>query len=138
MPAPTPNPPQILAAIPDIFFGSKVSGAARQTGVAVEFATTREALLARALAGPSLVLVDLDAAGLDAVGAVEDLRALRPTKPFRLVAFARHTAAGKMERARAAGCDAVLTRGAMAETLPRELAALGRPGPDAAVRSRPD
>lgn len=115
------RPKRVLAAIPDLFFGSKVSGTAMRLGVEVRFAATREALLEGLRSGPDLVIVDLDAAQLDAIGAIA---ATRPGARPRVVAFANHTQEDLLASARAAGCDETHTRGSLSASLPRILASL--------------
>ncbi len=124
MPEQTIVPKRVLAAIPDLFFSSKVSGAARQLGIDVQIADSRETLLQHAVRGPDLLLIDLDASTLDGIGLVKELRSLKLPRPLRLVAFASHVHSDLLEGARAAGCDQVLTRGALAANLPQVLAAL--------------
>ena len=115
------TPKRVLAAIPDLFFGSKVSGAARHLGVEVLFASTREALLDRARSQPDLVIVDLDAQQVDPLGAIREIRS---ATGLRLVAFASHVHGARLDEARAAGCDEVLTRGSFSARLPELLASL--------------
>ena len=115
------TPKRVLAAIPDLFFGSKVSGAARHLGVEVRFASTRQALLDAARSQPDLVIVDLDAQQIDPL---EAIREIRSASKLRLVAFASHVHGTRLEQARAAGCDAVLTRGSFSASLPELLASL--------------
>ena len=111
----------VLAAISDLFFGSKVSGTARPLGVEVRFATTPQALLEGLRSGPDLVIVDLDAAHLDPLGAIGQVR--QAGGP-RVIAFANHTRVDLIERAGAAGCEEVHTRGSLAAGLRRILASL--------------
>lgn len=115
---------RLLAAIPDLFFGSKVSGVASQLGIEVRFAASRAALVEGARSGADLVLIDLDAAVIDPLGAIREIRA----GGARVVAFASHVHAGRLAEARAAGCDEVLTRGSLARSLPALLEPL-RPRP---------
>lgn len=113
---------RVLAAIPDLFLGSKVSGAASRLGVEVQFATSRQAVLNQVDLGADLLLIDLDAGALDPVGLIVELRDLPAARRLRLVAFASHVHTALLEEARAAGCDEVLTRGTLAANLPRLLA----------------
>ena len=109
---------RVLAAIPDLFFGSKVAGAAKRIGIEVQFASTREALLDGVKSSPDLVIVDLDAGVLDPLGAIREIRGANLATTPRLVAFASHVHGSLLAGARAAGCDQVLTRGALASGLP--------------------
>lgn len=115
------TPKRVLAAIPDLFFGSKVSGAARHLGVEVRFASTRQALIDGARSRPDLVIVDLDAQQVDPLAAI---RLILSASDLRLIAFASHVHDTRLEQARAAGCDAVLTRGSFSAKLPELLASL--------------
>ena len=114
-------PRRVLAAIPDLFFGSKVSGAARHLGVEVRFASTRQALLDGARSQPDLVIVDLDAQQVDPLGAIREILS---ANELRLIAFASHVHGTRLEQARAAGCQEVLTRGSLSANLPELLASL--------------
>lgn len=117
-------PKRVLAAIPDLFFGSKVTGAAARLGIHVQVAVTRQAVLEAALSTPDLVIVDLDAPALDPIGLVGELRSGSDARPVRAVAFASHVREDLLAAARAAGYDQVLTRGALARALPQLLASL--------------
>lgn len=114
----------VLAAIPDLFFSSKVSGTARQLGISVQLAGSRQALLEAARSRPDLIIVDLDADSVDPLGVVGELRSLAPSGTPRLIAFASHVRETVLQEARDAGYDDVLTRGALAANLPGLLAAL--------------
>lgn len=115
---------RVLAAIPDLFFSSKVSGTARQLGISVQLAGSRQALLEAAHSRPDLIIVDLDADSVDPLGVVGELRSLAPSGAPRLIAFASHVRETVLQQARDAGYDEVLTRGALAANLPGLLAAL--------------
>ena len=115
---------RVLAAIPDLFFGSKVSGTAKQLGVSVQFASSRQALLDAARSRPDLIIVDLDAMAVDPIGVAGELRSLAPAGGSRLVAFGNHVHEAVLQQARTVGYDDVLTRGALAANLPSLLAAL--------------
>jgi DNA-binding NarL/FixJ family response regulator len=100
----------VLALVSDLFFGSKVAATARAHGVDYRGARSREGMLNPDLT-PSLVIVDLEAElpDGDAIDAVSDAR-LRAPRPF-VVAFAGHLLADRLEAARSAGADLVLTKG---------------------------
>ena len=118
----TTTPKRVLAAIPDLFFGSKVTGAAAPFGISVEFASSRRALLDGAASKPDLIIVDLDAPALDPFGSISEILVDEPADRPRLVAFASHVHGARLDRAREAGCDRVLTKGALAAGLPAILA----------------
>lgn len=105
---------RIVAGTPDLFFGSKLSGVARQRGIAVQFATTRTALLEAAKSCPHLVVADLDAPALDAIGVAREICEGSAARPPRMIAYGSHVRADRLAAARLAGFDEVLTKGALA------------------------
>ncbi len=117
---------RVLAAVPDLFFGSKLSAPAARLGIAVQFAATRDALLEGARCGPDLIVADLDAATIDAVGVALELKAGKQTALPRMIAFASHVHGERLEAARQAGFDEVLTKGALAARIPEILGSLAR------------
>lgn len=93
----------------DLACSSKVSGAASQAGFSLAVAMSPAALLDKA-AGCRLVLLDLNSPGVDPGELVPELRALQPP-PDVIVAFGPHVHELKLNAARDAECDEVLTRG---------------------------
>jgi DNA-binding NarL/FixJ family response regulator len=112
----------VLALVSDLFFGSKVAATARAHGVDYRGARSREAMRNPELA-PSLVIVDLETElpDGDAVDTVSDALRREP-RPF-VVAFAGHLLADRLEAARAAGADLVLTKGGFTGRLEAMMAA---------------
>jgi DNA-binding NarL/FixJ family response regulator len=112
----------VLALVSDLFFGSKVAATARAHGVDYRGARSREAMRNPELA-PSLVIVDLETElpDGDAVDTVSDALRREP-RPF-VVAFAGHLLADRLEAARAAGADLVLTKGGFTGRLDAMMAA---------------
>ena len=119
-----PSGKRIVAGIPDLFFASKLSGAAKRLGIAVQLATSRSALLEGARSGPDLVVADVDAAAVDAVGVARELHAEPPQARPRMIAFGSHVHAERLAAARSAGYDDVLTKAQMASRIPEILASL--------------
>ncbi len=115
---------RVLAAVPDLFFGSKISGTASRLGVSVQFAASRKALLDGVRSEPDLIVVDLEAAAVDPLGAVREIRALKLAREPRLIAFGSHIYEALLREARDAGYDEVLTKGSLAATLPELLGSL--------------
>ena len=114
----------VIAAVPDIFFGSKISGSAKSLGVDVKFVRNQEALLRNARELPALLVIDLGANEVDPIESIRALQADETTSQLTLVAFANHEREDLMTAARDAGCSNVLTRGAFASALPQLLAKL--------------
>jgi CheY-like chemotaxis protein len=122
---PDQNGRKVVAGVPDLFFAAKIGETARQLGVAVEFASSGQAILEKASRAPALVILDLGAAGLDPIGLIAQLRADPGMRSSRVIGFANHERTDLIEQARQAGCHEVLTRGAFTKGLPDLLAAAG-------------
>jgi len=97
----------------DLFFGSKLSGAASLGGMKLEtvgdVAGLRQAM---ALGDVRLVLLDLTLSGLDLKEAVAVACETRGDGT-RVIAYGPHVQEEMLSAAREAGCDEVLTRGAL-------------------------
>ena len=114
---------RVLAAIPDLFFGSKVSAAAGRLDISVQFAGSRQALLDGAMSRPDLIIVDLE--GKRAILSVWWASFARShRRAARAWSRSRAMSARGLQRAREAGYDEVLTRGGLAAGLPDLLASL--------------
>src|SRR5439155_21206511 len=101
-------------------FTSRVTGTARDLGLAVAAVRTPAAVLD--LAGrqpPTCVIIDLAHPGLDVPVLIAGLAAL-PHRP-RVAAYGSHVDAASLKAARDAGCDVVLPRSKFADELPTAL-----------------
>jgi CheY-like chemotaxis protein len=107
---------QVLAAIPDLFFRSKVLEAAKALSVEVDVARDADEVLQKVRAEkPRLILMDLMAA------AVQPLETLRTLQGIPVVGFLAHEQVELREKALAAGCSEVLTKGQFSASLPSIL-----------------
>ncbi len=112
----------IVAAVDDLLFSSKIRGVARQLGVEVTFARTREDVVHQARTGkPSLVIVDLNSQKIDPFATIAALKAEPAATATRVLAFVAHVRGDLVEAARQAGADEVLARSAFAASLPEIL-----------------
>lgn len=110
-----------VALVADLMFASRVRGAARAAGVEAVTVERAERLLEEvAHRRPRVVLVDLEARGVDAPALVRRLKADPATARVPVVAFGPHTNAEALRAARRAGADRVLARSAFV----RELASI--------------
>ena len=114
----------VIAAVPDLFFGSKISGTAKPLGVEVKFVRDSETLLRKAKETPALLVIDLGAAEVDPIESIRAIRSNESTGAVPMVAFANHEREDLISAAQAAGCPNVMTRGAFASALPQLLANL--------------
>ncbi len=96
----------------DLMVQSQLSGAAARTGMPVEVVSSPQALLAKAeREPPTAVILDLGHGGLDVDQLVPRLRTIAPAGT--IVAFSPHVHKERLAGAAAAGCDIVLSRGAL-------------------------
>jgi CheY-like chemotaxis protein len=117
----------VIALVDDLIFLSRIREAARAARAEVRTARTAADLVASALGGARLVLVDADSSRLPWAEAVGALRSEPSLATLPVVAFLSHVHADRAEAARTAGCTRVLSRGAFVQELPRVLAAATAP-----------
>lgn len=113
----------ILYAAADLLWATRIKATADALGVPCRPARNAEMLRAR-LADSSVraLIVDLEAeAGLDLIA----LARAEGGPGVRIVAFGPHVQKARLQAAREAGADEVLTRGAFDHALPDLLLALG-------------
>jgi PleD family two-component response regulator len=113
----------ILAVMDDLMLQSRVSAAAKASGALIRFARSEEAAFASAAEGPALILVDLNGRRTNPIAFVARLKADAGLSQIRVVGFVSHVDADTIAKARAAGIDEVLARGAFIDQLPAILAA---------------
>ncbi|QOI99181.1 MAG: hypothetical protein HRU70_01215 [Phycisphaeraceae bacterium] len=115
----------------DLFWGTRIKSAAEDLGIPCRPVRTPEMLEARLADSPvKAALLDLDA-GEVALGMIARLRGPgtgESGRRVRVVAFGPHVAKDLFQRARDAGADEVLTRGAIEHRLGEVLLQLCPPG----------
>ena len=114
-------PRKVVAVVPDLFFAAKIGETARQVGAEIDFVRSAAELLLRAQSKPALIVMDLNAEGLDAVATIGRLKADAVAASLPLVGFVRHEMSALINSARRAGCERVLSRNAFAKHLPEIL-----------------
>ena len=108
----------VLALVDDLFFQAKMIETAKQLGVDLRTCGTADALGSEIAKGaPKLVVVDLNAR-CEPVAAIERMK--RQPRPFEIIAFLSHVQVELADRAKAAGCNAVMPR----SQFTRELATI--------------
>jgi CheY-like chemotaxis protein len=109
----------ILAALDDLMFTSRIRAAAQGVGADVRFGrTTAEVVALARQAGPALLLLDLNARGLDPMAVLAQLKSDPELAGIRVVGFVSHVQADTIAAARAAGIDEVMARSAFVSRLP--------------------
>ncbi len=112
------NAVSILFLTGDLVFSSRVAGAAARAGLTLKSGATHAAILALATAAKSdfIVLLDLNAPGVEPADVVPQLRAM-PAPPRAIIAYGPHVQEDRLAAAKVAGCDEVLTRGQFNATM---------------------
>jgi CheY-like chemotaxis protein len=109
----------IIAVLDDLMFTSRIKTAAKGLSADVRFAkSAAEAVAVARLERSALVLVDLNARGLDPASAIAELKAEPALAGVRVVGFVSHVQAEVIAAARAAGIDEVMARSAFINRLP--------------------
>jgi len=108
----------VIAVVDDLFFASKIRGAAEQVGVLVVFAKTIESVIEAAeTQKPSLIIVDLNAERCDAMELARRLKSDHRLRSISLLGFFSHVQTELQRQAKEAGFDRVLPRSAFTRNL---------------------
>ncbi len=119
--------PQGLVLCDDLIFFSRISGAARASGLVVrQTKTPTDAVALARQASPAGVIVDLQNPGLDLPAFLAELKAACPVMP-QVVAYGSHVDAAALKAARQAGCDRVMPRSQFAKELEGAIAEWFKP-----------
>jgi CheY-like chemotaxis protein len=108
---------RVTLLCPDLLFGSKVEGALRAAGHAVERLDTEESARAEAPSG-DLLVVDLTTDELDGATLVESMKMGGELGAVPTLGFYSHVEQGTRRRAEEAGFDLVVPRSRMAREGP--------------------
>ena len=113
------RPTRVLLACGDLFFSTQLRSAAQAAGAQVDLELSADRVLPRAATGDYTHLVlDVELPHLDVSAIVQSLPAEhRP----RVIAFGPHMQTARLEAAREAGCDLVLSRGQISSTFTSHL-----------------
>jgi DNA-binding NarL/FixJ family response regulator len=106
-----------LVVVPDLMFQPTVAAVAARSGFDVRVADTPESLVDGIAARPVIAVVDVHAAGIDALAAIR----AATSAGARVLAFGRHTEPAALRAARDAGAVKVVPRSELAEHLPALL-----------------
>jgi CheY-like chemotaxis protein len=107
----------VLAVVNDIFFSAKISGAAKQTGVKLEYVTVEKNLLEKANASPAMIIFDLNFDAARPLELIGKLKSDPATRQIRLLGYLSHVQEDLRRAAVAAGCDEVMPRSAFSMNL---------------------
>jgi CheY-like chemotaxis protein len=108
---------KILAVMSDLFFSVKINDAAKKFGTSVAIVNDQALAIERAKTGPPLIVIDLNCAGVDALGLITELKKDSATNGIPIVAFVSHVQTDLRQRAAGAGCEVVVPRSVFAASV---------------------
>jgi len=109
---------RVAVLVDDMFFASKINGAAQAAGREVARVRSREQLESEiASSPPSLVIIDLNSDRVDPLEAISLIKTRPEMDNSPIVAFVSHVQTDLIRRAQEAGCDYVLPRSAFTQML---------------------
>jgi len=109
---------QIIAAVDDLFFASKIRAVAEHLGVSIEFARSDQAVReSLSKETPDLIILDLHSQKVPAVALAKEIRADERLGKVKLVGFFSHVETQMAADAQKAGFDQVLPRSAFTNRL---------------------
>ena len=113
---------EVLAAVEDLLFRSKISETAETLGIEAHFPRSKGKLL-EALRGspPDLLILDLNSARFEPLELLRTVKSDEATQGVPTVGFLSHVQGDLALAARNAGCDHVVARSAFTKDLPRIL-----------------
>jgi CheY-like chemotaxis protein len=109
---------KILAVMTDLFFSVKISDIAKKLGLSTEFVKDKDTLTTKLAEQPSVVIFDLNYAGVDPVEVIREIKADPAFKRISTIGFVSHVQTDLKLAAQDAGCDMVVARSVFAQNLP--------------------
>jgi CheY-like chemotaxis protein len=103
----------VVVADDDVWFSSRISADLTNLGYRPLVVSTPEGLRARLRELPAAAIFNLAARRFDAARAIRDAKLDPATHTVPLLGFCGHRDAARQASARAAGCDLVVTNGAV-------------------------
>ncbi len=114
-----PEPKRVLAVVSDLFFSSKLTEAAKRSGLALEFVKEPKEVIEKAQSKPSLIIFDLNFEQAQPLKLITKLKGKSETKGISLIGYLSHIQVDLKQQAQEAGCDMVMARSALAMKLPQ-------------------
>jgi CheY-like chemotaxis protein len=115
--------PVVVAAVEDMFFSTKIEGAARQAGVSLKLVLDAQQLGdCLKIQVPALIIVDLNSRTCDPIELIRRIKADVSLASVPVIGFFSHVQVELERSARGAGCDQVLARSAFSSKLHKILA----------------
>jgi PleD family two-component response regulator len=114
-----PEPKRVLAVVSDLFFSSKLTEAAKRSGLALEFVKEPKEVIEKAQNKPSLIIFDLNFEAAQPLKLITKLKGKAETKGISLIGYLSHIQVELKQQAQEAGCDMVMARSALSQNLPQ-------------------
>ena len=114
-----PEPKRVLAVVSDLFFSSKLTEAAKRSGLALEFVKEPKEVLEKAQGKPSLIIFDLNFEAAQPLKLITKLKGKSETKGISLIGYLSNIQVDLKQQAQEAGCDMVMARSALSQNLPQ-------------------
>ncbi|MGI8865681.1 MAG: response regulator [Rubrobacteraceae bacterium] len=112
----------VLAAVEDLLFKSKISGTADSLGVAVRFPRSPRKLLESLRDDPpGLLILDLNSDRFEPLQLLQAVNSDETLTSVRTLGFLSHVQKDLAVAAREAGCDRIMARSAFTKNLPEIL-----------------
>jgi PleD family two-component response regulator len=108
---------KVLAVLDDLFFTVKINESAKRAGLPIEFLKSEKDVLEKAKEKPSLIIIDLNFAGIHPLELIAGLKANADTKGINLLSYVSHVQGELKQQAQEAGADMVLARSAFSQNL---------------------
>lgn len=112
----------VLAYITDLFFQSKVAETAKQSGAKLQLIRSLYELFPALEKKPEVVLIDLEADGIDGPALISQLKGSYPD--LKVIAYGAHVRKKLLDQARESGADAVFARSKFTKELPNLLSSV--------------
>lgn len=108
---------KVIALVDDMFFASKIKGAAEQCGRSLVRVRSQEELERELNDPPRLILIDLNSTRLDPLAAITFLKSQPDTRSIPVIGFLSHVQTELVREAEQAGCDHVMPRSRFSQQL---------------------
>jgi CheY-like chemotaxis protein len=113
--------PALIAIVTDLMFIAKIQDGARRAGFEAIFARNADDALEKSKVAPAVIILDLNAAGFDALEAIRVLKSAQQTRQVSLLGYVSHVEGDLIRAAQQQGCDRVVARSAFSQNLPALL-----------------
>lgn len=112
----------VIAAVDDLFFASKIRAVAEHLGLGIEFVRSDQAVIdAAQRETPAVIVIDLHSQKFQPLQLAARLKEDKQSSAIRLVGFCSHVETQMLVDAERAGFDQVLPRSAFTNRLPQIL-----------------